>query len=83
MDNIQYYKSKQDSLYFSTKCENTNVNFDRGKLSTIEFRFFFKELIPKWRSSYLMTFLNLKNGLRSYFPYAYKCYSSMKQQRFD
>lgn len=41
MDNIQYYKSKQEFLYFSTKCENTNVNFDRGKLSTIEFRFFF------------------------------------------
>lgn len=40
MDNIQYYKSKQDYLYFSTKCEN--VNFDRGKLSKIEFRFFFK-----------------------------------------
>lgn len=47
MDNIQYYKSKQDYLYFSTKCENTNVNFDRGKLSTIEFRFFFKRINSK------------------------------------
>lgn len=40
MDNIQYLK-KTTITYVSTKCENTIVNFDRGKLSTFEFRCLF------------------------------------------